>query len=178
MQVALLCLVLLFLLIALGFVWQGHRTRGFWISTRGAEPVQPSEWGGTVLAHAVTWKSFLRLSIDRPHYFEFYAVCYWIAVLMIPTLAWLNECALMRSAGITLANVSIHRSGSLGTLWRAYQFTDPMAATTEDQSMPLGGWERPREGCFLQPQKSVVQQTELRSVLHRLRRAEMVDCVA
>jgi hypothetical protein len=44
-QVALLCLaLLLFLLIALGFVGQGRRTRGFWISTRAAEPAPPANY--------------------------------------------------------------------------------------------------------------------------------------
>jgi hypothetical protein len=82
---------------------------------------------------------FPRPSIDRPHYFEFYGLCYFMAVLMIPAVAWLKECALMRSAGITLANVSISETGGLGTLRIRHQFTDPNAPTTEDQRLILVG---------------------------------------
>jgi hypothetical protein len=213
-QVALLCLaLLLFLLIALGFVWQGHRTRGFWISTRGAEPGPPENeadslvniegrsfsvhhlppklefivicrnlymivalaaiGGGTVLACVVASESFLRPSIDRPHYFEFYALCYLMAVLMIPALAWLKECALMRSAGITLANVSIHRSGSLGTLWITYQFTDPHGDYHGGSVIDLGGLKNDQlKVVFCNPKNPGFNKLSCGLLFHRLIWAE------
>lgn len=53
-----------------------------------------------------------------PRFFLFYALCYLMVILLLPALAWLSECSLMRSPGITLANVV--RQG----LWTVYQFTD------------------------------------------------------
>jgi hypothetical protein len=213
-QVALLCLaLLLFLLIALGFVWQGHKTRAFWISTRGAEPGQPANeadsllniegrsfsvhhlppklefivicrnlymivalaviGGGTVLACVVASESFVRPSIDRPHYFEFYALCYLMAVLMIPALAWLKECALMRSAGVTLANVSTQRGGGLGTLWITYQFTDPQGGYHGGSVIDFGGLKNDQlKVVFCNPKKPEFNKLSAGLLFHQLKWAE------
>jgi hypothetical protein len=45
----------------------------------------------------------------------------------------------MRSAGITLTNVSISQTGGLGTLWIRYQFTDPQGAYCGGSVIDFGG---------------------------------------
>jgi len=54
-------------------------------------------------------------------YWLYYALCYLMAILLIPTLGWVFECALIRQPGITLASVSsLGRTRQIG-----YNFVDP-----------------------------------------------------
>jgi hypothetical protein len=213
-QVALCFLAtILCLLIALGFVWQGHRARRFWIPMRAVEGEQSVSGPGrlvniegrsfpiqripprleftvlcrnlytifavgviggvTALASVVVSESFLRPSIDRPHYFEFYGLCYLMVVLMIPAGAWLDECSLMRSAGITLANVSLSRNGSFGTLWITYQFTDPMGGYHGGSVIDFGGIRNDQlKVVFCNPRNPEFNKLSCALLFHRLEWAE------
>jgi hypothetical protein len=125
--------------------------------------------GGTVLACVVATESFLRPSIDRPHYFEFYGLCYLMAVLMIPAVAWLKECALMRSGAITLANLSLHRSGSLGTLWIGYEFTDPQGGFHGGSVIDFGGRNNDQlKVVFCNPRNPEFNKLSCALLFHRL----------
>jgi hypothetical protein len=74
-----------------------------------------------------------RIEPASTRYFEFYLLCYFMVVLLFPSLAWLSECALMRAPGITLANV-----GARG-FRIVYQFTDPRGGYYGGSTMNLGG---------------------------------------
>lgn len=95
---------------------------------------------GSLFACFVSWESFWKpINPESQHYFEFYGLCYLMAILLIPALVWLSESALMRAPGVTLANVRAHSNGGLGTLWVGYQFTDRQGGYRGGSAMDFGG---------------------------------------
>ena len=71
-------------------------------------------------------------------YFEFYGLAYFMVVLFFSALVWSSESSLMRSPGITLANIGERESRS-GGLLVAYQFTDPRGGYYGGTTMNLTG---------------------------------------
>ena len=145
LQLVLLCLALLLCgTIALGFRWQGHKARAFWIPTaRGGAVDGSADKSKTIVniegrafsvrslpprlefrvccrnmqlpaavaivAIGALFACFFgsqslvkAMNPDSPLYFEFYALCYLMAVLLVPAIVWLSESALMRAPGITI----------------------------------------------------------------------------
>jgi len=68
-------------------------------------------------------------------YWLYYALCYLMAILLIPTLGWVFECALIRQPGITLASVSsLGRTRQIG-----YNFVDPQGGYHGGTAINFGG---------------------------------------
>lgn len=179
-QLALFCLALVVCLpLVLGFIWQGHKQRSFWIST--VRRIESSGISPELLVR-VEGRSFpvralpprLQFTIRRRNlhllvavafvaigaalacvlgtdsltshidpassrYYEFYALCYVMAILLFPALAWLSECAVMRTPGITLAHISGRPRGGFGTVLVRYQFVDQQDGYYGGTAMDFGG---------------------------------------
>jgi hypothetical protein len=168
------------LAIAIGFLWQGHKTRAFWIAgNRGEGAYDPKLEAVRVtiegrefsvqnmparLNFAIAPRNMLMLtaisiiaigsvvsifvSSDSPfgpvpleseRYFVLYGLCYLMAILAVPTFAWLSECALLRASLITLAAVQGQMRGTRGTLWIRYHFVDPQGGYHGGSVVHFGG---------------------------------------
>jgi hypothetical protein len=75
---------------------------------------------GSVSAALFSHSAGENLDPDNPRYFLFYGLCFLMAFLLLPAIAWLKESSLMRAPGTTLAQV--YRSRKPG--WISYGFTD------------------------------------------------------
>jgi hypothetical protein len=159
--------------ISIGFLWQGHKTRQFWIATNlppsestpnaqfrieGREfSVQelPSRFEFSIhirntqllfgiglialasLASILTGKVKLFAFVDpdlNPELYWFYSLlCYLMLLLLLPIGEWVFECAVMRSPGITLANV--HSQGKM----IRYEFRGPQGSYHGGSALNFGG---------------------------------------
>jgi hypothetical protein len=207
-QLILLCLaVVLCLIIAGGFMWEGYKRRAFWIplnqnNEAGNSPAQqnallniegrtftvqelpsPLEFIvgyrnihllatiaivaiGSALVSLFSADPLLsHLDPDSHRYYQFYFLSYFMAVLLLPALAWLSECALMRAPGITLATVA----GQSGTLWIRYQFTDPHGGYYGGTAMDFGGPKKDNlKIVFCSPSNPSVNRLSCALLFHRV----------
>jgi len=95
---------------------------------------------GSVVASVVgRYSAFTPPDMDSPNYIEIYFLCYLMVVLWFPALAWLNECALIRQPGITLADVRKRAKGGLGNFRIQYHFIGPDGSHYGGSVVDFGG---------------------------------------
>jgi hypothetical protein len=98
-------------------------------------------------------------------YGEIYFLCYFMAILLLPALAWLSESALMRAPGITLAGID----GQSGALWVRYQFNDPQGGYYGGTAIDLGGPKRDNlKVVFCSPSNPSVNRLSCGLLFHRV----------
>ena len=78
------------------------------------------------------------IDLENPRFYLFYALCFFVAFLLIPSFMWAGECALMKSPGITLAQVHGQGANRFGAKWLSYGFTGPTGAHHGGSTMDLG----------------------------------------
>jgi hypothetical protein len=78
------------------------------------------------------------IDIENPRFYLFYALCFLVAFLLIPSLMWAGECALMNTPGITLAQVYGPGANRLGAKWLTYGFTLPNGEHHGGSTIDLG----------------------------------------
>jgi hypothetical protein len=96
---------------------------------------------GAVSIPLVSGFALERLELDSPRFLMFYCLCFLIGLLIIPGWIWLTESSLIRTPGITLAEVHARSRGGLGTKWISYGFTDPQGGHHGGSGMDFGGPE-------------------------------------
>ena len=78
------------------------------------------------------------IDLENPRFFLFYALCFFVAFLLIPAFLWAGECALMKSPGITLAQVYGQGANRFGAKWLTYGFTVPTGGHHGGSTIDLG----------------------------------------
>lgn len=81
------------------------------------------------------------LDVENPRFFLFYALCFLVAILLIPAFVWAGECSIMKAPGITLGAVYGRGVGRIGTKWLSYGFTDPGGGHHGGTAIDFGGPE-------------------------------------
>jgi hypothetical protein len=98
-------------------------------------------------------------------YDEIYFLCYCMAILLLPALAWHSESALMRAPGIALAGVD----GQSATLWVRYQFNDPQGGYYGGTTMDFGGPKRDNlKVVFCSPRNPNLNRLSCGLLFHRV----------
>ena len=78
------------------------------------------------------------IDLENPRFYLFYALCFFVAFLLIPSFLWAGECALMNSPGITLAQVYGQGKNRFGANWLSYGFTVPIGGHHGGSTIDLG----------------------------------------
>lgn len=79
--------------------------------------------------------AFVMSDPNTERHWLYYVLCYFLFILLLPCLTWISECALIRHAGITLANVHGQGRGAI----IAYDFRGPHGGYHGGSAINFGG---------------------------------------